>query len=191
MSRQYTGMSSPLSASSLNVFKPEPSATSTFVSPVKHGFVERSSYILPYAFEFDSSIMRSQKNTPGSADDHTLSTILSNNAFASDVLCSSWPSEPRQTCSNCCSASTARINASVSLMEMFAPVIFVKSFFASMNLSASGCSIDNDNINAPRLPFCATSFVDVEKRSINDTTPEVVIALLCTSTPSGRMCDKS
>ncbi len=79
------------------------------------------------------------------------------------------------------------MKSSSILTEIFAPVIFPASNFASIKSSASGCFTEIDNIKAPLLPSWATSLVELEYRSINGTTPVEVKALLLTGLPFGRI----
>ncbi|MNY01410.1 hypothetical protein D3C86_1339380 [compost metagenome] len=79
------------------------------------------------------------------------------------------------------------MNASLIRTEMFAAVTLPCSNLASMKSSASGCSIETESINAPRLPSCATSRVELEKRSMNGASPVDVKAEFFTADPFGRM----
>src|SRR5690554_2594875 len=136
--------------------------------------------------------MVSQNKIPGSADFHALCTIFFHKSaafisFENLGFCEKigyfWMYVSLHR--------TAFINASSIRTDTFAPVTFPCSNFASLNPSAYGWLMETDNINAPRRPSCATSRVELEKRSIKGTSPVEVNAEFFTGEPFGRICDKS
>src|SRR5258708_5901390 len=85
LSIEYTGTSSPASASCLILTAFRPSATAISVSPAKQGFddcVLKSGYSSAYKSGIAFLITFDQKNSPGSADPQALSIILLHKSFA-------------------------------------------------------------------------------------------------------------
>jgi len=68
---------------------------------------------------------------------------------------------------------------------MFAPVILLVSNFASIKDLESIDLQCVANINAPRLPLCATSLIEFENLSMKGTTPVDVKAAFLTVEPCG------
>src|SRR5664279_4764848 len=95
----------------------------------------------------------SQNNTPGSADFQALCIILFQSCTASISFANFGLSELiGYCCLKSVFSSTAFIKSSVSFTETLAPVTFPLSSFASINFPESGCLIEMESINAPRLP---------------------------------------
>ena len=83
------------------------------------------------------------------------------------------------------------MNSSVRRTETLALVMRPSVILASMKASESGCLMLMVIIRAPRRPSWATSFVELEKRSMKGTTPVEVKAQFFTGLPVGRRCDRS
>ena len=136
--------------------------------------------------------MVSQKSTPGSALFHALCTIFSHSFLASAFLVTIGAS---LSIGNFCVYSLPSIahcmNSSSSFTDTLAPVILPSCILASINASLSGCFTLIESIRAPRRPSCATSRVELLKRSMNGTTPVEVSAELFTGVPFGRSCERS
>src|SRR5690606_2163565 len=107
--------------------------------------------------------MVSQKRIPGSADFQALWTIFFHKRCASTSF---WYNGLSLSIGYCCLYialfSTERINSSSIRTDTLAPVTLPWVILASIILSASGCLMATDNINAHRLPSCATSRVELE-----------------------------
>ena len=80
------------------------------------------------------------------------------------------------------------MNSSSIFIDIFAPVTFLVSVLASINDSQSIELIWVDKSNAPRLPNCATSLIELEYLSIKGMIPVDVNAAFFTVVPSGLMC---
>ena len=123
----------------------------------------------------------SQNKAPGSAIDQAASMNFSQMSralttfvtFASSTLASTGHRSVYSVL-----FLIAFIKSSRHRIEMFAPVTFFKLRLMSINVSSSGERQSIVIINAPRLPPCATSLVELENRSIKTPIPSVVFAAL-------------
>ena len=135
-----------------------------------------------------------QKSAPGSADAQALSTNWSQMSFALTILVIFASSRGRLTGQRSVyfsSFSTACKKSSVNLMEMLAPVTLVRSRLMLRNVSISGWRQSIVSINAPRRPPCATSRVELLKRSMKTPMPSVVLAAFEVVIPLGRIFEMS
>ena len=139
-----------------------------------------------------SRMIVSQNSTPGSALFQALWTIFSHSLRADISLRThGWSLSTGNCCVKYPFSAAARINSSLILTLTLAPVTLPSSILASMKAPASGCLMETESISAPRLPSCATSLVELLKRSMNGTSPVEVRAELLTGVPLGRIWLKS